>query len=74
MFLFRLHADNLSRNYESMLWAVILFMFSGLMGLQVFSTPLSPGLGLMTLFTGFFGLSTILYSLGSKPSIRNREN
>lgn len=59
----------LSRDYESMLWAVILFMFSGLMGLQVFSTPLSPGLGLMTLFTGFFGLSTILYSLGSKPSI-----
>ncbi|QHN08340.1 hypothetical protein FZP68_06090 [Methanothermobacter sp. THM-2] len=59
----------LSRNLEAIIWASVLFLFSGAMGWLMFQTPLSPGLGLMALFTGFFGLSTLIYSLNSVSDI-----
>ncbi|MBC7111730.1 MAG: tripartite tricarboxylate transporter permease [Methanothermobacter sp.] len=63
----------LSRNFETLLWAVILFLFSGAMGWIIFQAPISPGLGLMTLFTGFFGLSTIAYSFSSGSYLPEQE-
>ncbi|BAZ99692.1 tripartite tricarboxylate transporter permease [Methanothermobacter sp. EMTCatA1] len=63
----------LSRNFETLLWAVILFLFSGAMGWIIFQAPISPGLGLMTLFTGFFGLSTMTYSFSSGSYLPEQE-
>ncbi|AAB86172.1 conserved protein [Methanothermobacter thermautotrophicus str. Delta H] len=63
----------LSRNFETLLWAVILFLFSGAMGWIIFQAPISPGLGLMTLFTGFFGLSTMVYSFSSGSYLPEQE-
>lgn len=60
---------HLSSSTERFLWSLTVFLLSGAMGWIVFETPISPGLGLMSLFTGFFGISTIIYSLQSYSDI-----
>jgi len=53
----------LTRGIKAFIWVSILFIFSGLLGWTIFQTPISSGISMMCIFSGLFGISTILYSL-----------
>ncbi len=59
---------SLSRDLETIVWSLILFLLSGVMGWVILNTPLSPNMSLLCTFSGLFGVSTLIYSL-SKGSI-----
>lgn len=59
----------LSNDLKTLLWSSILFLLSGVMGWVMLNTPISSGLSLMCLFTGMFGVSTLLFSLNEKSTI-----
>ncbi len=52
---------------KNKLWTMVVFFLSGTLGLIVLSLPLKEGL--FPLFSGFFGVSSILLSLKSKSCI-----
>lgn len=56
----------LSRDWTSFIWSCILFLFSGIMGWTALNSPLSASVSLLCLFSGLFGVSTILHSLSQK--------
>ncbi len=56
----------LSNDFKTRAWSFILFILSGIMGWTMLQTPISSNLSLMCLFTGLFGVSTIIYSLNEK--------
>lgn len=56
---------------ERKIWALILFLLSGCLGLIVFSLPLEQGL--FPLFSGLFGVSTLLLSLRDHVEIPAQE-
>lgn len=53
----------LSRDLKSLIWSSILFLFSGIMGWTALNSPLSSSVSLLCIFSGLFGVSTLLYSL-----------
>jgi len=53
----------LNNNLKSFLWSVALFSFSGIMGYIMLNSPVSSNVSLLCIFTGLFGVSTLLYSL-----------
>ena len=53
----------LNNNLKSFLWSVVLFLFSGIMGYILLNSPLSSNVSLLCVFTGLFGVSTLVYSL-----------
>ncbi len=53
----------LSKDLKTFFWSLVLFLFSGIVGWVMLETPISANLSLMCLFTGFFGVSTLIYSL-----------
>jgi putative membrane protein len=53
----------LTSSKKAFIWSGILFVFSGLLGWTVFQTPISTGLSMMCMFSGLFGISTIMFSL-----------
>ncbi len=59
----------LNNEFKSFFWSVILFMLSGLMGYTMLNLPVSANLSLLVIFTGLFGVSTLLYSLSQKSFI-----
>jgi len=59
----------LSSGKRELFWSAVLFLFSGIFGWIIFQTPISSGLSLMCLFTGLFGISTILFSLNDNSII-----
>ncbi len=59
----------LSRDLNSFIWSSILFLFSGIMGWTALNSPLSSSVSLLCLFSGLFGVSTMLYSLFQKSII-----
>ncbi|MCK9152187.1 tripartite tricarboxylate transporter permease [Methanobacterium alcaliphilum] len=59
----------LSADLNTFLWSLFLFLFSGIMGWVMLNTPISSGLSLMCLFTGMFGVSTMLFSLNEKSCL-----
>lgn len=59
----------LSYTIKDRIWSLICFLLSGLIGWGVFITPIPSNLSLMATFTGLFGLSTIIYSLGDNSHI-----
>jgi putative membrane protein len=59
----------LSRDWNSLIWSSILFLFSGIMGWTALNSPLSSSVSLLCLFSGLFGVSTLLYSLSQKSSL-----
>ena len=63
----------LSSDMISLLWAVLLFLLSGVMGWVMFSTPISSNVSLLCMFTGLFGVSTLLYSM-SQSSVVPEQN
>lgn len=56
----------LSRDLNSLIWSSIIFIFSGIMGWVALNSPLSASVSLLCLFSGLFGVSTLLYSLSEK--------
>lgn len=56
----------LSRDWNALIWSSILFLFSGIMGWTALNSPLSSSVSLLCLFSGLFGVSTMLFSLSQK--------
>lgn len=56
----------LSRDFKSLIWSSVLFLLSGIMGWTALTSPLSASVSLLCLFSGLFGVSTLLYSLSEK--------
>jgi len=63
----------LNKSLKSFLWSTTLFLLSGIMGYTIFSLPISNNVSLLTIFTGLFGVSTMIYSL-SESSFVPRQN
>lgn len=63
----------LNKNLKSFLWSTALFLLSGLMGYTMLNLPISANVSLLCIFTGLFGVSTMLYSL-SKSSFVPTQN
>lgn len=59
----------LSSSKKSFIWSSILFIFSGILGWTIFQTPISSGLSMMCIFSGLFGISTILFSLNDNSFV-----
>jgi len=66
----------LNRDLNSMAWSVVIFLFSGIMGWVMLNSPISSGVSLLCMFTGLFGVSTLLYSLSqhSVVPVQNTEH
>jgi putative membrane protein len=60
---------NLTANNRDFIWALLLFVLSGILGWIIFQTPISSGITLMCTFSGLFGISTILFSLNDSSTI-----
>ena len=54
---------SMTANFRDFLWALLLLVLSGILGWVIFQTPISSGTTLMCVFSGLFGISTILFSL-----------
>ena len=54
---------------KGFLWSLLLFILSGILGWIIFQAPLSSGISLMCLFSGLFGISTIIFSLNDNSTI-----
>lgn len=54
---------------KGFLWSTLLFILSGILGWIIFQAPLSSGISLMCVFSGLFGISTILFSLNDNSTI-----
>lgn len=54
---------------KGFLWSLLLFILSGILGGIIFQAPLSSGISLMCVFSGLFGISTILFSLNDNSTI-----
>jgi len=59
----------LTNGRKAFIWSSVLFIFSGLLGWTIFQTPISSGISMMCIFSGLFGISTILYSLNESSFI-----
>ncbi|HTX60742.1 MAG TPA: tripartite tricarboxylate transporter permease, partial [Methanobacterium sp.] len=59
----------LNRDIVSMAWSVVVFVFSGIMGWVMLNSPISSGVSLLCMFTGLFGVSTLLYSLSQSSVV-----
>lgn len=66
----------LNRDLNSIAWSVVIFLFSGAMGWIMLNSPISSGVSLLCMFTGLFGISTLLYSLSqsSEVPVQNTEH
>lgn len=60
---------SMTGNFRDFLWALLLFVLSGILGWIIFQTPISSGITLMCTFSGLFGISTILFSLNDSSTI-----
>ena len=54
---------SLTANFRDFLWSLLLFLLSGIVGWIIFQSPIPSGVTLMCVFSGLFGISTILFSL-----------
>ena len=53
----------LNRNLYLMAWSSFLFISSGIVGWIMLNTPISTNVSLLTIFSGLFGVSTLIYSI-----------
>lgn len=59
----------LNRDLNSIAWSVIIFLLSGVMGWLMLNSPVSSNVSLLCMFTGLFGVSTLIYSLSQQSDI-----
>ncbi len=57
----------ISKEKHSVIWAIIIFLLSGFLGLSVLNLNMSQPL--LPLLTGLFGTSTIIYSISTRTKI-----
>ena len=60
---------SLTANFRDFLWSMLLFILSGILGWILFQTPITSGVTLMCIFSGLFGISTILFSLNDSSTL-----
>ena len=60
---------SLTSTRRDFLWSLLLFALSGILGWTIFQTPISSGVTLMCIFSGLFGISTILFSLNDNSTL-----
>jgi putative membrane protein len=59
----------LSKDLNSLFWSTSLFLLSGIMGYTMLNLPISSNVSLLCIFTGLFGVSTLLYSLSQSSFV-----
>lgn len=59
----------LNKGIYEIFWSSIIFIFSGIIGWTSLNSDVSPNLLLLTIFTGFYGVSTLLYSLSQNSHL-----
>ncbi|HML04351.1 MAG TPA: tripartite tricarboxylate transporter permease [Methanobacterium sp.] len=59
----------LSNDLNSLFWSATLFLLSGIMGYTMLNLPISSNVSLLCIFTGLFGVSTLLYSLSESSFV-----
>ncbi len=59
----------LNNSLKSFLWSAVLFLFSGIMGYIMLNLPVSSNVSLLCVFTGLFGVSTLIYSLQQRSFV-----
>lgn len=59
----------LNNDIKSLFWSVTLFLLSGIMGYTMLNLPISANVSLLCIFTGLFGVSTLLYSLSQSSFV-----
>ncbi|HHW04462.1 MAG TPA: tripartite tricarboxylate transporter permease [Methanothermobacter sp.] len=55
---------SLNKNLEATIWSLVIFILSGILGWVMLNTPLSSNISLLCTFSGLFGVSTLIHSLG----------
>lgn len=63
----------LNKDLNSVAWSVVLFLFSGILGWTMLNSPVSSGVSLMCMFTGLFGVSTLIYSLSQRSVVPTQD-
>lgn len=64
----------LTNSKRDFAWSLLLFLLSGILGWAIFQTPISSGVSLMCIFSGLFGISTILFSLNDNSTIPHQNS
>ncbi|MBR6024131.1 MAG: tripartite tricarboxylate transporter permease [Methanobrevibacter sp.] len=65
---------SLTATHRDFLWSLLLFTLSGILGWTIFQTPISSGVTLMCIFSGLFGISTILFSLNDNSTLPHQNS
>ena len=65
---------SLAGTHRDCLWSLLLFVLSGILGWTIFQTPISSGVTLMCIFSGLFGISTILFSLNDNSTLPHQNS
>ncbi len=65
---------SLTSTHRDFLWSLLLFVLSGVLGWTIFQTPISSGVTLMCIFSGLFGISTILFSLNDNSTLPHQNS
>ena len=65
---------SLTSTRRDFLWSLLLFALSGILGWTIFQTPISSGVTLMCIFSGLFGISTILFSLNYNSTLPHQNS
>ena len=65
---------SLTATHRDFLWSLLLFVLSGILGWTIFQTPISSGVTLMCIFSGLFGISTILFSLNDNSTLPHQNS
>lgn len=59
----------LNKDTYSMAWSVLLFILSGIVGWIMLNSSISSNVSLLVMFTGLFGVSTLVYSLSQNSIV-----
>ena len=59
----------LGHGFKNWFYSTLIFLESGILGWTMLQTPMSSNLSLMCLFTGLFGISTMIFSLNESSII-----
>lgn len=63
----------LNRDKISMAWSTALFLLSGIMGWTLLNSPLPTSVTFLCMFTGLFGVSTMLFSLSQNSFLPTQD-
>lgn len=61
-----------NNDLKSIFWSTALFLLSGILGYILLNLPISPNVSLLCIFSGLFGVSTLLYSLSQSSYVPNQ--